>query len=112
MQRSLTGRHYETFRGWPACSAGCTIPAGYEAPGIYDFLSYGRPHGNPPFRARLKSAHVPLYLEMPDANILFVGRARLSGNTSLEQKIPLKGLKAKPRRAIINYYDDVLASPG
>jgi hypothetical protein len=32
------------------------------------------------------------------------------GNSSFEQKIPLKGLKDKPHRAIVNYYDDVLAS--
>jgi hypothetical protein len=32
------------------------------------------------------------------------------GNTSQEGKIPLKGLKDIPRRAILNYYDDVLAS--
>ncbi len=54
---------------------------------------------------------VPLYLEMADANIVFLGRARLTGNTSIEQKVSLKGLKTKPRRALINYYDDVLASP-
>ncbi len=34
-----------------------------------------------------------------------------SGNTSVEQKVPLKGLKDRPKRALINYYDDVLASP-
>jgi hypothetical protein len=54
---------------------------------------------------------LPLYLELADGNIFFLGRARLTGNSSMEQKIPLKGLKAKPRRAILNYYDDVLASP-
>ncbi len=54
---------------------------------------------------------VPVYLEMGDGNIFFLGRARLAGNTSVEQKIPLKGLKTKPRRAMVNYYDDVLASP-
>jgi len=54
---------------------------------------------------------VPVYLEMGDGNIFFLGRARLAGNTSVEQKVPLKGLKTKPRRALINYYDDVLASP-
>src|SRR5262245_13784371 len=32
------------------------------------------------------------------------------GNSSGEQKVPLKGLKAKPRRDMINYYDDVLAA--
>ena len=54
---------------------------------------------------------LPIYLELDDGKIFFLGRARVSGNASLEQKIPLKGLKAKPRRAVINYYDDVLASP-
>ena len=36
---------------------------------------------------------------------------RLSGNSSIEQKVPLKGMKDRPRRAMLNYYDDVLASP-
>jgi aminopeptidase N len=53
---------------------------------------------------------IPVYLEMADGKIAFLGRARLSGNTTAEQKVPLKGLKEKPRRALINYYDDVLAS--
>jgi hypothetical protein len=43
--------------------------------------------------------------------MLFLGRARLAGNSTFDQKIPLKGLKDKPKRAVINYYDDVLASP-
>ncbi len=54
---------------------------------------------------------VPLYLELADGNMFFLGRARLTGNSSIDQKIPLKGLKTKPRRALINYYDDILASP-
>ncbi|HTS34627.1 MAG TPA: M1 family aminopeptidase [Candidatus Solibacter sp.] len=54
---------------------------------------------------------VPLYLELADGNVAFLGRARLNGNSSFEQKIPLKGLKTRPRRAMVNYYDDVLASP-
>jgi hypothetical protein len=54
---------------------------------------------------------VPIYLELADGNMFFLGRARVSGNSSIEQKVPLKGLKTKPRRAVINYYDDVLASP-
>jgi hypothetical protein len=53
---------------------------------------------------------VPIYLEMADGATLFLGRARLTGNTTLEQKIPLKGLKETPHRALVNYYDDVLAS--
>ncbi len=54
---------------------------------------------------------VPVYLELADGNIASLGRARISGNTSVEQKVPLRGLKTKPRRAMLNYYDDVLASP-
>jgi len=54
---------------------------------------------------------VPVYVELADGNIAFLGRARLIGNNSVDQKVPLKGLKAKPRRAMVNYYDDVLASP-
>ncbi len=54
---------------------------------------------------------VPVYLELEDGKIVFLGRVRLTGNSSFERKIPLKGLKAKPRRAVISYYDDVLASP-
>jgi len=54
---------------------------------------------------------VPVYLELEDGRIAFLGRARLAGNTTVSQKVPLKGLPTKPRRALINYYDDVLASP-
>jgi len=53
---------------------------------------------------------VPIYLEMDDGKIFFLGRARLKGNTSIQEEIPLRGLKTKPRRALINYYDDVLAA--
>lgn len=53
---------------------------------------------------------VPIYLELPSGTF-FLGRARLNGNSSFDQKIPLKGLKDKPKRAVINYYDDVLALP-
>jgi hypothetical protein len=53
---------------------------------------------------------VPIYLDLPNG-MFFLGRARLTGNSTFDQKIPLKGLKDKPKRAVINYYDDVLASP-
>ncbi len=53
---------------------------------------------------------VPIYMEMDDGKITFLGRVRLVGNSSFERTIPLRGLKAKPRRAVVNYYDDVLAS--
>jgi hypothetical protein len=54
---------------------------------------------------------VPVYLELADGNILMLGRLKLVGNASIEPKIPLQGLKTRPRRAMLNYYDDVLASP-
>jgi hypothetical protein len=54
---------------------------------------------------------MPIYLELADGSMFFLGRARLTGNKSIEQKVPLKGIKARPRRAVLNYYDDVLASP-
>jgi hypothetical protein len=54
---------------------------------------------------------VPIYIELASGEMYFLGRARMVGNTSYEQKLPLKGLKDKPRRAVVNYYDDVLASP-
>lgn len=52
---------------------------------------------------------VPIYLEMADGKIGFMGRARLTGNNSVEQKVPLKGWKIAPKRALINYNYDVLA---
>jgi hypothetical protein len=41
---------------------------------------------------------VPIYLEMPDGRTGLLGRARLVGNTSVEQKIALKGWKTAPKR--------------
>jgi len=54
---------------------------------------------------------VPIYLETQEGNMLFLGRVRMVGNDTIQQSLPLKGLKNKPRRALLNYYDDVLASP-
>jgi len=54
---------------------------------------------------------VPVYLELDDGRMVFLGRMRMVGNKSEAAKVPLKGLKNKPRRASINYSDDVLASP-
>jgi hypothetical protein len=53
---------------------------------------------------------VPIYLELSDGHTVNLGRARLTGNTTVDQKIPLKGLKDMPKRALVNYNDDVLAS--
>ncbi|HMD18469.1 MAG TPA: M1 family aminopeptidase [Terriglobales bacterium] len=53
---------------------------------------------------------VPIYLELADGRFLNLGRARLIGNSSVDQKVPLKGLKDAPKRGLVNYNDDVLAS--
>jgi hypothetical protein len=54
---------------------------------------------------------VPIYLELANGRTVMLGRAPMTGNNSIEQKIPLKGLKEKPRRAVINFFNDVLAAP-
>ena len=53
---------------------------------------------------------VPIYLEMDDGRIFFLARAHMAGNTTIDQKVPLRGVKTKPKRAVVNYYDDVLAA--
>lgn len=53
---------------------------------------------------------VPIYLELADGRTVNLGRAHLTGNSSVDQKVPLKGLKDTPKRALLNYNDDVLAS--
>jgi hypothetical protein len=53
---------------------------------------------------------VPIYLELADGRTVSLGRARMVGNTTVNEKVPIKGLKDKPHRAMLNYLDDVLAS--
>ncbi len=53
---------------------------------------------------------VPIYAELADGRTVNLGRVRLTGNTSVEHKVSLKGLKERPKRALLNYNDDVLAA--
>jgi aminopeptidase N len=53
---------------------------------------------------------VPVYLEFADNRVMRLGRVRIAGNNTVDQKVPLKGLKEKPRRLLINYMADVLAA--
>jgi len=53
---------------------------------------------------------VPIYLELADGRIVNLRRARVFGSKAVEEKLPLKGLKDTPKRAFLNYYDDVLAA--
>jgi Peptidase family M1 domain len=54
---------------------------------------------------------VPIYLELDNGHMYLLGRAHVTGSTTIKDSVPLKGLKNPPHRALLNYYDDVLASP-
>ncbi len=47
---------------------------------------------------------------MPNGGMARLGSARMFGNSTIDQHVPLKGLKVKPKRAVIAYYDDVLGN--
>jgi hypothetical protein len=53
---------------------------------------------------------IPLYLEFNNGRVFRLGSAKLLGNSSMEQHVPLKGLKEKPKRAVLAYYDDILGN--
>lgn len=53
---------------------------------------------------------VPIYLELANGTIARLGSVRLSGDSTVDQTVTLAGLKEKPKRAMVNYYDDVLAA--
>jgi aminopeptidase N len=53
---------------------------------------------------------VPIYLELADGRTVMLGRAQMVGNNTSAQQVPLGNLE-KPRRALVNYNSDVLATP-
>jgi aminopeptidase N len=53
---------------------------------------------------------VPLYLELASGKVFRLGSAAMTGNATLEQKVPLRGLPEKPKRAMLNYFNDVLCT--
>jgi hypothetical protein len=53
---------------------------------------------------------VPIYLELADGKIAFMERALVMGNSTWEATVPIHGVKATPRRALINYFNDVLCA--
>jgi len=79
--------------------------------------SFGKDSGNVLFSFKITQSGVddkfrmlvPIYLELADGRTVHLGHARLIGNSTLEQKVPLPGLKDAPRRALLNYNYDVLA---
>jgi Peptidase family M1 domain len=54
---------------------------------------------------------VPIYLELDNGRMYLLGRAHVAGTNAIQDKVSLKGMKTAPHRAVLNYYDDVLASP-
>jgi Peptidase family M1 domain len=84
-----------------------------------DYSFAADPSGDQVFSFKLAQANVdekfkmlvPIYFELDNNKMLFLGRARLAGNTTVDEKVPLKGLKTPPHRVVLNYFDDVLSSP-
>jgi aminopeptidase N len=92
---------------------------GTELPSYSLQSSFGKdPSGDVVFDFKLEQSHVspdfrmlvPIYFELADGRVVMLGRVTITGNNVVEQKAPLKGLKDTPHRAMINYYDDVLAT--
>lgn len=50
---------------------------------------------------------VPLYVELQDGRVLRLGSARLTGNTTVSQDVPVGQIPVK--RVLLNYYYDVLS---
>jgi Peptidase family M1 domain len=53
---------------------------------------------------------VPVYIELLDGKIYRLGTIPMTGNTTFEKDIALRGLTQKPKRAMINYFHDVLCT--
>jgi hypothetical protein len=53
---------------------------------------------------------VPIYLELADGRVVRLGSAAILGSMTAEQTVPLPKLPAPVKRALINYYYDVLAT--
>lgn len=53
---------------------------------------------------------VPIYIELANGRIVRLGSAIMKGNTTQQTKIPLTNLKQRPKRAMLNYYYDVLSA--
>lgn len=53
---------------------------------------------------------VPIYLDLGNGKVMWLGSALMGGQNTLEQHVTLTGLKEKPKRALLAYYDDVLGS--
>lgn len=48
-------------------------------------------------------------LRLADGRVVHLGRIRMKGNVTIENEIPLQAINQEPKRAMLNYYGDVLA---
>jgi hypothetical protein len=49
-------------------------------------------------------------MELASGKVFRLGSTAMAGNTTFEQTIPLRGLPEKPKRAMLNYFNDVLCT--
>jgi aminopeptidase N len=52
---------------------------------------------------------VPLYLEMEDKQVTLLGRARITGSSTIEQTVKLGKLPSNAKRLLVNYNFDLLS---
>ena len=52
---------------------------------------------------------VPLYLELSDGRIIRLGSGGIVGNNFIESTVPLGKMASPPKRALVNYYYDILS---
>jgi hypothetical protein len=92
---------------------GTALPT-YDFVGTFD----KNPAGEVVFNYSLKQSGVddnfvmpvPVYFELADGRTVSLGRIQVKGNYTAQGKVALKGMKDPPKRALINYNHDVLAS--
>ena len=53
---------------------------------------------------------VPLYLELTDGKVIELGSVAIHGSAVVEQTVQLPKFQAAPKRAMVNYYYDVLST--
>jgi aminopeptidase N len=53
---------------------------------------------------------VPIYLELTDGKVIRLGGVRITGNKAVDQTVPLPKFPAPIKKAVINYYYDVLCT--
>jgi hypothetical protein len=53
---------------------------------------------------------VPLYLELADGKVVELGAMTIHGSKTIDQTVQLPKFSAPVKRALINYYYDVLST--